>query len=152
MLKLLKTIIYEESRADLLQLHRQPWRWRSCFSSLLSETDFEAAVAKKIVSIDRSISLEMNEGDSNEHLKERPEELKTDNLKEVHTQQHMKILQEISVTRRGVISTSEMKTLFKWRTQKKKLEVWRRYLMTLAKHKQTSLDSFFFKSMKMRIK
>ncbi|XP_051783372.1 tigger transposable element-derived protein 1-like isoform X1 [Erpetoichthys calabaricus] len=89
--------------------------WKKLWPEVVSETDFErlepeAAVVEEIVSLGKSMGLDMDEGDINELIEEHSEELTTEELKELETQQHKEVLQEIREVEE-VISTSEIKKM-----------------------------------------
>ncbi|XP_059549399.1 tigger transposable element-derived protein 1 isoform X1 [Myotis daubentonii] len=92
--------------------------WRKLWPEVVSETDFErlepeAAVVEEIVSLGKSMGLDVDEGDINELMEEHSEELTTQELKELLTQQHTEVLQEIDDTEEEeeVISVSEIKEM-----------------------------------------
>uniref|UniRef100_A0A8C8VHY4 HTH CENPB-type domain-containing protein n=1 Tax=Pelusios castaneus TaxID=367368 RepID=A0A8C8VHY4_9SAUR len=92
--------------------------WKKLWPEVVSETDFErlepeAAVVEEIVSLGKSVGLDMDEGDINELIEEHSEELTTEELKELQTQQHTEVLQEIGDAEEAeeVISTSEIKEM-----------------------------------------
>ncbi|XP_070268928.1 tigger transposable element-derived protein 1 isoform X2 [Myotis yumanensis] len=92
--------------------------WKKLWPEVVSETDFErlepeAAVVEEIVSLGKSMGLDMDEGDINELIEERSEELTTQELKELQAQQHTEVLQEIDDTEEEeeVISVSEIKEM-----------------------------------------
>ena len=67
-------------------------------------------VEEEIVSLGKSMGLEGDEADVNDLVEEHAEELTTEELKELHTQQHTEILQEINEPEaEEITSTSEMK-------------------------------------------
>jgi len=66
------------------------------------QTDFErlecgATVIEEVVSFRKSKCLDMDEGDISELIEEHFEEVKTEELKELQTQQHTEVLQEIGI-------------------------------------------------------
>ena len=94
--------------------------WKKLWPEVVSERDFEgfkpeAAVVEEIVSLGKSMGLEVDEGDVNELVEEHSEELTTEELKELQTQQHTKVLHEIGTAEEPeaeeVISTSEIKEM-----------------------------------------
>ena len=67
-------------------------------------------VEEEIVSLGKSMGLEVDEADVNDLVEEHAEELTTDELKELQTQQHTEILQEINEPEaEEITSTCEMK-------------------------------------------
>ncbi|KAL0269178.1 UNVERIFIED_CONTAM: hypothetical protein PYX00_006990 [Menopon gallinae] len=68
---------------------------------------------KEIVSLGKSMGLEVDEGDIHKLVEEHGEELSTDELKELHMMQHTEVLQEISceVEPEEVVSTREIKDM-----------------------------------------
>ena len=122
------------------------------------------------MSLGKSMGLMMDERDVNELVEEHSQELTTEELQELQSQQHSGVLQEIGFEEEPeveeVISTSEIKEIlgecgrefhssWKRNTPKKLQPVVHRQLFndTCLTHfrsilkgrkKQTSLDSFFF--------
>lgn len=73
----------------------------------------------------KSMGLGMDEDDINQFIKDHSEELTTEELKELQTQQHTEVLQEIDNAEK-VVSTSEIKeNLGRW---EKKLQQGLRHL------------------------
>ena len=100
-------------------------------------------VEEKIVSLGKSMGLVMDERDVNELVEKHSQELTTEELQELQSQQHSGVLQEIGFEEEPgveeVISTREIKEILgMWervsRNTPKKLQlvVHRSYLMTLA--------------------
>ncbi|XP_061746133.1 tigger transposable element-derived protein 1-like [Nerophis ophidion] len=87
--------------------------WERLWPEAVSETDSETlepgAVIKEILSLGKSMGLDMNDSDINELINEHSEELTTEELKELQMQQHANLLQGIGDTE--VISTSEIKEM-----------------------------------------
>ena len=98
--------------------------WKKLWPEVVADRDFEgfepesenepepAAGLKEIVSLGKSMGLEVYEGDMNELVDEHEEELSTDELKELQMMQHTEVLQEISseeeVEPEEVITPSEI--------------------------------------------
>eukprot|EP00106_Octopus_bimaculoides_P007087 XP_014774529.1 PREDICTED: mediator of DNA damage checkpoint protein 1-like [Octopus bimaculoides] len=147
--------------------------WKKLWPEFVSEMDFvrlepKAAVVEEIVSLGKSMGLDVDEGDINELIEDHSKELTMEELtKEVQTQQHMEVLQEIGDAEETeeVISTSVIEEmsgmwekLFKRDTQKKlQLErVMELFSDTCLTHfrntlkvrmKQTLLDRFLAKTL-----
>ncbi|XP_039624723.1 tigger transposable element-derived protein 1-like [Polypterus senegalus] len=92
--------------------------WKKLWHEVVSGTEFErleykAAVVEEIVSLGKTIGMDMDEGDINELIEEHSEELTMKELKELQAQQHTEVLQEISDAEEAeeVISTSEIKEM-----------------------------------------
>ncbi|XP_064100872.1 tigger transposable element-derived protein 1-like [Macrobrachium nipponense] len=95
--------------------------WKKLWPDAVSERDFEGfepqATVEEIVSLGKSMGLEVNEGDVNELIEEHEEELSIEELKELQVMQHTKALQEISSSSEGeeeaeeVIPTSQIKDM-----------------------------------------
>ncbi|XP_028678623.1 tigger transposable element-derived protein 1-like [Erpetoichthys calabaricus] len=65
--------------------------WKKLWPEVVSETEFErleseAAVVEEIVSLSKTMGMDMDEGDINELIEEHSEELTTEELKELQTQ------------------------------------------------------------------
>ncbi|XP_064120810.1 tigger transposable element-derived protein 1-like [Macrobrachium nipponense] len=102
--------------------------WKKLWPDAVSERDFEGfvpqATVEEIVSLGKSMGLEVDEGDSsNELVEEHEEELSIEELKELQVMQHTKALQEISSCSEGeeepeeVIPTSQIKDMLAmWET------------------------------------
>eukprot|EP00106_Octopus_bimaculoides_P013869 XP_014781311.1 PREDICTED: tigger transposable element-derived protein 1-like [Octopus bimaculoides] len=88
--------------------------WKKLWSEVVSEMDFErlkleVAMAEEIVSLGKSMGLDMDEGDINELMEVHSEKLKTEELKELQKQQYT-VLQEIGDAEE-VISISAIKEM-----------------------------------------
>ncbi|XP_051784390.1 tigger transposable element-derived protein 1-like [Erpetoichthys calabaricus] len=88
--------------------------WKKLWPEVVSETEFErleskAAVVEEIVSLGKTMGMDMDEGDISELIEEYSEELTMEELKELQTQQHTEVLQEISDAEEAeeVISTRD---------------------------------------------
>ncbi|XP_064117728.1 tigger transposable element-derived protein 1-like [Macrobrachium nipponense] len=101
--------------------------WKKLWPDAVSERDFEGfepqATVEEIVSLGKSMGLEVDEGDVNELDEEHEEELSIEELKELQVMQHTKALQEISSSSEGeeepeeVIPTSQIKDMLAmWET------------------------------------
>ncbi|XP_061622154.1 tigger transposable element-derived protein 1-like [Phyllopteryx taeniolatus] len=96
--------------------------WKKLWPEVVSERvifEPEEAVVEEIVSLGKSMGLEVDEEDVNELVEEHSEELTPEELKALQTQQHAKVLQEIGTAEEPevdeVISTSEiMEMLGMW--------------------------------------
>ena len=87
------------------------------------EPDPEPQVVDEIVSLGKSMGLEVDEGDVNKLVEEQAEELTTEELKEQQTMQHTEVLQEISsgkeeVEPEEVISSGKIKEMLAEREQR----------------------------------
>ncbi|XP_066231909.1 zinc finger MYM-type protein 6 isoform X4 [Saccopteryx leptura] len=94
--------------------------WRKLWPEVVSERDFEGfepevSVVEEIVSLGKSMGLEVNEEDIDDLIEKHSEELTTEELKELQQQQQrMEVLQEVSREKPEVdevISTSEIKEI-----------------------------------------
>ena len=149
--------------------------WRKLWPDVVAERDFEGfkpetEVLDEIVSLGKSMGLEVDEGDINKLVEEHEEELSTDELKELQMMQHTEVLQEISskeeVEPEEVIPSSEIKeVLGMWeklssfieRKHPKKVSTGRASALfndpclthfrniLKVRQKQSSLDRFLFK-------
>ena len=77
--------------------------WRKLWPACIQDRDFEGFVEDEepqviddIVSIGKTMGLEIDEGDVNELVAEHSEELTTGELKELHTMQHSELLEQLS--------------------------------------------------------
>ena len=153
--------------------------WRKLWPDCVAERDFEGfdpqpesepAVLDEIVSLGKSMGLEVDEGDVNELVEEHQEELTTEDLVELQSMQQAEALQQISSEEEAeeeeVVSSREIKeVLAKWqdvsdfieKRHPEKVSTGRATALfndTCLTHfrnilkgrqKQTSLDRFFFK-------
>ena len=95
--------------------------WKKLWPEAVSERDFEgfeheAEVIEEIVSLGKSMGLEVDEGDVNELVEEHSEELSTEQLKELQEMQHTEVLEEIGgsaveIEEEEVISTKEIQEM-----------------------------------------
>jgi len=96
--------------------------WKKLWPEAVSERDFEgfeheAEVIEEIVSLGKSMGLEVDEGDVNELVEEHSEELSTEQLKELQEMQHTEVLEEIGGSaveieeEEEVISTKEIQEM-----------------------------------------
>lgn len=94
--------------------------WKKLWPEAVNEKDFEGfepepnvPVEKQIVSLGKSMDLEVDEGDVLELLEEHSQEMMTEELQELQAQQHTEALHEIGSEEEAgeVISTSEIKEL-----------------------------------------
>lgn len=98
--------------------------WKKLWPHVAADRDFEgfepeiepeSEVLEEIVSLGKSMGLEVDEGDIHKLVEEHGEELSTDELKELHMMQHTEVLQEISceeeVEPDEVVSTREIKDM-----------------------------------------
>ncbi|XP_066231912.1 zinc finger MYM-type protein 1 isoform X2 [Saccopteryx leptura] len=141
------------------------------FKGFEPETETEVEALEEIVSLGKSMGLEVDEGNVNKLVKEHEEELSTEELKELQMMQHTELLPEISseeeVESEEVISTSEIKDMmamweklssFIKKKHPEKVSTVRASALfndTCLSHfrnifkgrqKQTSLDGFLFES------
>ncbi|XP_064100870.1 tigger transposable element-derived protein 1-like [Macrobrachium nipponense] len=92
--------------------------WKKLWPDAVVERDFEGfepeteqEELEEIVSLGKSMGLEVDEGDVNELVEEHEEELSTEELKELQMMQHTKVLEEINTSEEEVISTGEIKDM-----------------------------------------
>ncbi|KAM5158227.1 tigger transposable element-derived protein 1-like [Mantella aurantiaca] len=94
--------------------------WKKLWPEAVAERTFEGfepevSVEEEIVSLGKSMGLEVDEGDVNELVEEHSQELTTEELQELQSQQHTEVLQEIGSEEEPemeeVISTSELKEI-----------------------------------------
>ena len=100
--------------------------WKKLWPACVAERDFEGfdphlepPVLEEIVSLGKSMGLEVDEADVDDLIDEHEEELTTDELKELQTMQHTEVLHEISseeeVVPEEIIPSREIKdVLAKW--------------------------------------
>ena len=153
--------------------------WRKLWPDCVAERDFEGfdpqpesepAVLDEIVSLGKSMGLEVDEGDVNELVEEHQEELTTEDLVELQSMQQAEALQQISSEEEAeeeeVVSSREIKeVLAKWqdvsdfieKRHPEKVSTGRATALfndaclthfrniLKGRQKQTSLDRFFFK-------
>ena len=94
--------------------------WKKLWPEVVSERDFEGfepevPVEEEIVSLGKSMGLEVDEADVNDLVEKHSEELTTEELMELQAQQHTEVLQEIGSDEepeaKEVLSTSEIKEM-----------------------------------------
>lgn len=94
--------------------------WKKLWPESVAERTFEGfepevPVEEEIVSLGKSMGLVMDERDVNELIEEHSQELTTEELQELQSQQHSEVLQEIGFEEEPeveeVISTSEIKEI-----------------------------------------
>ncbi|XP_008104049.2 tigger transposable element-derived protein 1 [Anolis carolinensis] len=93
--------------------------WKKLWPEVVSERGFEESkpeelVVGEIVSIGKSMGLEVDEGDVHDLIEQHNEELTTEELQELQEQQHAEVLQEINAEEpeaEEVIHTSEIKEM-----------------------------------------
>ncbi|GIY76762.1 tigger transposable element-derived protein 1 [Caerostris darwini] len=125
--------------------------WKKLWPEAVAERIYEelepgVSVEEEIVSLGKSMGLEVEERDVNELIEEYTQELTTEEIQELQLQQHTEVMQEIGFeeSEEEVISTSEIKEILgmwesvsqfveKKNTQKKLQQVVHlTFLMTLA--------------------
>ncbi|GFS48929.1 tigger transposable element-derived protein 1 [Nephila pilipes] len=76
------------------------------------------SLEEKIVSLGKSMGLEVEERDVNELVEEHTQELTTEEIQELQSQQHTEVMQEIGFEEKEeIISTSEIKEILgMWET------------------------------------
>lgn len=94
--------------------------WKKLWPEAVAERTFEGfelevSVEEEIVSLGKSMGLEVDERDVNELVEEHSQELTTEELQELQSQQHTEVLQEIGFEEETeveeVVSTSEIKEI-----------------------------------------
>uniref|UniRef100_UPI00358F0D9F tigger transposable element-derived protein 1-like isoform X2 n=1 Tax=Myxine glutinosa TaxID=7769 RepID=UPI00358F0D9F len=93
--------------------------WKKLWPEVVSKRDFEGfepevLVVEEIVSLGKSMGLQVNEEDVNDLVEKHNEELTTEDLKELEQQQNTEVLQEINAEEpeaEMVIATSEIKEM-----------------------------------------
>ncbi|GBO43886.1 Tigger transposable element-derived protein 1 [Araneus ventricosus] len=143
--------------------------WKKLWPESVAERTFEGfepevPVEEEIVSLGKSMGLVIDERDVNELVEEHSQELTTEELQELQSQQHSGVLKEIRFEEEDTISTSEIKEILgmwervsqfveKKHPQKvatgRASELFNDTCLThfrsilQGRKKQTSLDSFF---------
>ncbi|GIY50854.1 tigger transposable element-derived protein 1 [Caerostris darwini] len=92
--------------------------WKKLWPEAVAERIYEelepgVSVEEEIVSLGKSMSLEVEERDVNELIEEYTQELTTEEIQELQSQQHTEVMQEIGFeeSEEEVISTSEIKEI-----------------------------------------
>lgn len=124
--------------------------WRQLWPDCVSERDFEefeseAPLVEEIVSLGKSMGLEVDDGDANRLTEEHSGKLITDELLQLQEQQHLDAVEETGSPE--VISMSDIKAvLAKWQDVSEFVEkiILRKYLqvMQLLYFNDTALAHF----------
>ncbi|GFS73947.1 tigger transposable element-derived protein 1 [Nephila pilipes] len=92
--------------------------WKKLWPEAVAERIYEElepgmSVEEEIVSLGKSMGLEVEERDVNELIEEHTQELTTEEIQELQSQQHTEVMQEIGFEKseEEVISTSEIKEI-----------------------------------------
>ena len=92
--------------------------WKKLWPEAVAERIYEelepgVSVEEEIVSLGKSMGLEVEERDVNELIEEHTQELTTEEIQELQSQQHTEVMQEIGFeeSEEEVISTSEIKEI-----------------------------------------
>ncbi|UYV75596.1 hypothetical protein LAZ67_13000689 [Cordylochernes scorpioides] len=108
----------DKNAANLLEKHEQGVRVVALSRQFGRSTSMICSVLKrkesiKSVSLGKSMGLEMEERDVNELIEEHTQELTTEEIKELQSQQHPEVMQVIGFeeSEEEVISTSEIKEI-----------------------------------------
>ncbi|GIY88508.1 hypothetical protein CDAR_187021 [Caerostris darwini] len=160
-LKFIKVLYLPPNTTPILQpMDQQAWlgvttktltsAWKKLWPEAVAERIYEelepgVSVEEEIVSLGKSMGLEVEERDVNELIEEYTQELTTEEIQELQSQQHTEVMQEIGFeeSEEEVISTSEIKEIlgmwesvsqFVEKNTQKKLQqvVHLTFLMTLA--------------------
>ncbi|GIX71615.1 tigger transposable element-derived protein 1 [Caerostris darwini] len=90
------------------------WLWPEAVAErIYEELEPGVSVEEEIVSLGKSMGLEVEERDVNELIEEYTQELTTEEIQELQSQQHTEVMQEIGFeeSEEEVISTSEIKEI-----------------------------------------
>ena len=112
--------------------------WKKLWPEAVAERIYEelepgVSVEEEIVSLGKSMGLEVEERDVNELIEEHTQELTTEEIQELQSQQHTEVMQEIGFeeSEEEVISTSEIKEI---------LGMWERVSQFVEKNTQKKLQ------------
>ncbi|GIY46162.1 tigger transposable element-derived protein 1 [Caerostris darwini] len=114
-LKFIKVLYLPPNTTPILQpMDQQKKLWPEAVAErIYEELEPGVSVEEEIVSLGKSMGLEVEERDVNELIEEYTQELTTEEIQELQSQQHTEVMQEIGFeeSEEEVISTSEIKEI-----------------------------------------